>query len=107
VKTDDSEQQEKIEILDHEKIIKRGPIYILHTLLNWVFLAECENPIWVSFRDRKAVKKMVCVFLTNTSGQIVADAVQAGKLDFLKNFQRPSNHISLHFTGFEASVASA
>ena len=100
------ETQEKIDIVDHEKVLKRGPIHILHTIINWVFLSEGENPLWLTFKNRKSVKKLVCLFITNASGQIVSDAVKDGRLDSLKAFQRPTNFIDLHFTGFESGVGS-
>jgi hypothetical protein len=104
VKTDTSEVKEKVEILDHEKIIKRGPVYILHTLLSWVIQGKGENPLWITFRNRKSIKKLVCLFISNCNGDMINEGIKSGKLDALKNFMNPANHIDMHYNGFESSV---
>jgi hypothetical protein len=104
VKTTSGDTMEKVEIVDPEKIIKRGPIYVLHTMLSWAIMDEVENPIWVCFRNRRAINKMVCIFITNCNGQLMNEAVKDGRLSSLQNFHRSSNHIDLHFNGFESSV---
>ena len=104
VKTDTSENDEKVEIVDHEKIIKRGPIYVLHIMLGWAIMDNAENPLWVTFRNRRAINKMVCIFISNCNGQLLNEAVKDGRLSSLKNFHRSTNHIDLLYNGYESSV---
>jgi hypothetical protein len=98
---------EKVEILDHEKVSKRGPVYVLTTLLNWVLLEEGDNPLWITFKHRKSVKKLVALFLTNCNGRMVNDAVKAGLLDSLKPFYATKTHIDMEYKMGENQVGES